>query len=305
MTFVVKILGSNSAVPAFDRNHTSQIVQVNNKYILIDCGEGTQLQMAKYKVKYSKIDYILISHLHGDHYLGLMGLLFTFHLYGRTKPLTVYGPKGLDEIILTQLKHSQSILNYKIDFIQTDPNQPQLIFENQSFTIKSFPLKHRIPCTGFLIKEKQKKRRIDSDKIPEGFTNEQLALIKKGEDIIDESGRIVIKNKDITKPPKKSRSYAYCSDTKYDEDIIPFIKQVDLLYHESTFMKDLEERAQLTFHSTAQQAATIAKKAKVKKLLLGHFSSRYRQLEPLLNEAKSVFSETELAIEGQKFEINC
>lgn len=305
MTFIVKILGSNSAVPAFDRNHTSQLVQLDNRYILIDCGEGTQLQMAKYKVKYGKIDYILISHLHGDHYLGLMGLIFTFNLYGRTKSLKIFGPKGLEEIITLQLKHSDSSLNYKIDFEIVDPTTSSVILDHPKFNVTTIPLQHRIPCTGFIIREKNKKPRLNSDTLPSNITKEQIALVKKGEDILDDSGNIVIKSSEVTLPPKKSRSYAYCSDCKYDEGIIPLIQNVDLLYHESTFLDELADRAALTYHSTAHQAATIAQLAGVEKLILGHFSSRYRLLDDFKKEAKEIFSNTELAEEGKTFEITC
>ena len=303
MTFRLKILGSNAAVAAFNRHQTAQILQVNNKYFLIDCGEGTQLRLGKARVKINSIDHIFISHLHGDHYFGLIGLLSTMHLFGRKKDIFLYCPSGLREIIDLQLSHSETVLNYKINYFFTDLMKDALLFEDKEVIVEKFLLNHRIFCSGFLFREKPKPHKIQKDKIPEGLSIADIALLKKGEDIVDEKGEIKYKNNQLTFPPKHSRSYAYCSDTKYDEDLIPTIYGVDLLYHEATFTKEMQERAETTFHSTAEQAGLIAKNAHVKKLLIGHFSVRYRELDPVLNEAKSAFSESYLAIEGEFIDV--
>ena len=304
MTFRLKILGSNSAAPAFNRNQTAQVLQVNNSYFLIDCGEGTQLRMAKARVKINKISHIFISHMHGDHYFGLIGLVSTMHLFGRKHDLDIFCPSPLEEIINLQLKHSETILNFKINYTFIDQMEDDFLLENRNLTVEKFPLNHQIFCSGFLFREKPKPIRINKSKIPEDFSVTNLGKLKKGEDIYDSEGKLLYKNSDLTLPPKHSRSYAYCSDTKYDEEIIPVIKGVDLLYHEATFTKDMEERADRTYHSTAEQAGLIAKKAETKKLLIGHYSVRYRELEPLLEEARSVFPESYLAIEGNFVDVN-
>ena len=304
MTFRLKILGSNSAAPAFNRNQTAQVLQVNNSYFLIDCGEGTQLRMAKARVKINKISHIFISHLHGDHYFGLIGLISTMHLFGRKHDLDIFCPSPLEEIINLQLKHSETTLNFKINYTFIDQMEDDFLLENRNLTVEKFPLNHQIFCSGFLFREKPKPIRINKSKIPEDFSVANLGKLKKGEDIYDSEGKLLYKNSELTLPPKHSRSYAYCSDTKYDEDIIPVIKGVDLLYHEATFTKDMKERADRTYHSTAEQAGLIAKKAETKKLLIGHYSVRYRELDPLLEEARSVFPESYLAIEGNFVDVS-
>ncbi len=303
MSIIVKILGSNSAAPAHRRHHTSQLVNVEGRYYLIDCGEGTQLQMARFRIKPQRINNIFISHLHGDHYLGLMGLLSTMHLQGRKKGLNLYAPKGLSEIITLQLKYSETVFNYDIKFHAIDTETHKIIHEDDFIKVSTIPLNHRIPCSGFLFEEKPKKRRIDKTKLPDDFTTRNIVRLKHGEDILDNDGNLLFKNGDMTFPPKKSFKYAFCSDTKYDESIIPHIKGVDMLYHESTFTEEHMDRAANTYHSTAKEAATIASKAKVGKLLLGHFSIRYKDLNPILEEAKSVFKNSKLAIEGEEFEL--
>lgn len=299
MTFKLKILGTNAAAPAHNRNQTSQLLVINNYRFLIDCGEGTQMQLSKYNVKLNKIDYIFISHLHGDHFFGLMGLISTMHLFRRSKDLHLYGPQGLSEIITTSLKYSESNLNFKIIFHALDKDTSEQIFENELLTIDTIPLNHGIRCNGFLFKEKPKPRKINKENLPENFSLANMALLKKGMDILDDEGQIIFKNEDLTLPAKKSFSYAYCSDTIFDESIVPYIMKVDLLYHESTFTTDMEDRAKETFHSTAKQAAIIANKAQVSKLMLGHYSIRYKDLQPLLSEAKAIFPETILAKEGE------
>ena len=299
MGFELKILGANSAKPAYNRNQTSQLLTVQNELFLIDCGEGTQLQLSHYKIKVSRIKHIFISHLHGDHFFGLIGLISTMHLQRRATPLNLYGPPGLAEIITMQLKVSGTVLSYPLHFNEINPEKSCRVFENDKITIQTIPLIHRIPCVGFLFREKIKPRRIIKEKIQKEFYLVDMVRLKNGEDIMDENDSVIYKNTDYTLPPKKSRSYAYCSDTRYHEGIISHIKGVDLLYHEATFLSDREQRAEETFHATARQAALIAKKAEVGQLLIGHYSSRYRDITPFEAEAKQVFDNTILAIEGE------
>ena len=303
MSFKIQILGSNSSLPAYGRHHTSQFVQVGNYYFLVDCGEGTQYQVRKYGVKASRINHILISHLHGDHFLGLMGMIYSFHLSGRTKTLNIYGQGGLDQIITTHLQYSNSSLNYKIDFFELDPENYTKIISNSTMEVFSFPLKHRIPCCGFLFKEKKKPRRIISNNIPAELKRSDFSELKKGKHIYDEEGEILFKNEHLTLPPKKSRSYAFCSDTSFDEDLIEYLKGVDLCYHETTFLNEMEKWARKTFHSTTYDAANIALKSKVGKLLIGHFSARYKEIDIFVNECREIFEESYPAIEGQIFDI--
>jgi len=299
--FELTILGTSSAAPTRNRQPTAQVLNVNDRLYLIDCGEATQIQLKRYKIKFSKIDHIFISHLHGDHYLGLLGLISSMHLEGRTSDLHIYGPKGLDEIINIQLKYSQSQLKYAIHFNEVDTEINKVLLSNNQITVSSIPLKHRIPCAGYLFQESQKQRKIRKDKLEEyQIPINQINDIKDGADYITESGEI-IPNDELTLPPAPSRSLAYCSDTAYHEDIIPIIQGVDLLYHEATFMEDLSDRAHETNHSTTIEAGRIAHKAKVKKLIIGHFSARYADLEPLLEETKTVFENSYLAIEGETY----
>ncbi len=304
MSFSIKILGSNSAIPAYGRNHSSQHLTVHNQHYLIDCGEGTQLQLLKCKLKISKINYIFISHLHGDHYLGLQGLLSSMHLLGRTKILELFGPPGTAEIITLQLKYSKTILNYHINFHEILYDSFCQIHEDKLLKVYSIPLKHKIDCAGFLFREKPKPRRIIKEKLPDDLTVKEIVNLKKGMDITDTNGKVKYKNSDLTKEPRPMRSYAYCTDTKYDEGIIPHIKGVDILYHETTFLHENENWAQTTFHSTSKQAGKIATKAEVGKLLIGHFSARYKDLDPFLVEARQEFKNTYLALEGQTFAID-
>lgn len=303
MKFELTILGSSSSTPIFNRNPSAQILNVNEKYILIDCGEATQNQLLHFGLKASRIDQIFISHLHGDHYLGLVGLLSSLHLNGRQKAIDIFGPADLYDIIDMQLKVSQTVLKYPINFKSTNPNAPELLFENWDIIIESFPLDHRIPCTGFKFTEKKRLRKIIKSKIEElSIPIEMIPLIKKGHGFTDKNGRFY-SSEDLTTEADSPKSYAYCSDTICSWNYLKYIKDVDLLYHEATFLHELLPRAEETFHSTALQAAEVALKANAKKLLIGHFSARYRDLEPLLLEAKSVFPETSLAIEGKMFEI--
>lgn len=303
MSFLIKILGSNSAMPAHDRNHTAQLIKIQNQYFLIDCGEGTQMQLVRYKVRFHRINHIFISHLHGDHYFGLIGLLSTMHLQGRKNAIHIYGPKGLSEILLVQFKYTHTVLNYQIIFHALKPDSKEIIYEDQHIEVETIPLDHRIDCTGFLFREKIKPYKLNKETLPKDLSLKQIATLKKGEDIINGDGQIKYHNTALTLGPKKSRTYAYCSDTRYTEDILPQIKNVDVLYHEATFLKEKSDRAADTFHSTAEQAATIAFKANAGKLMLGHFSTRYKDLDPVLDEAKTVFDNTIIAEEGMEIAI--
>lgn len=303
MPFQVTILGSNSAIPAYGRHHTSQYVQVKNKQFLLDCGEATQNQLKRFKLSALKLNAIFISHLHGDHYLGLVGLLSSMHLQGRTKSLALYGPRGLREIITTQFKFSDTTLKYPLDFFPTSGDSDQVIYQNKHVEIFTIPLNHRIACTGFLIKEKPHPIRFNKDKLPKDLSLVQIASLKKGEDVLDEHGNLLHKNSDLTLPPVPQRSYAYCSDTKYMPGLKKQLKNIDLLYHEATFLNENELRASNTYHSTAEQAAELAKNANAKKLLIGHFSARYKDLSPFVEEARKLFPESHLALEGTTFDI--
>ncbi|GAB2633984.1 ribonuclease Z [Belliella aquatica] len=305
MEFEVTILGSNSAIPAHGRNQTAQLVNVGLTSMLIDCGEGTQIQLRRFKLKYSRIENIFISHLHGDHYFGLMGMISTFHLHKRTRLLTIFGPQGLDEIITTQLKHSNTRLNFPLRFVQTNPSEKELILEEKNFKVFSIPLKHRLPCTGFLIQEKPGLLRMNKEMLLEHkISVEAINTLRKGIDFVNETEGITYLVKDFTLPPKPLRSYAFCSDTIYDPvDLVANIQGVSTIYHESTFGDDEALRAKETFHSTAKQAADIARKIGAKKLLLGHFSTRYVDLDPLLEQAKTNFENSFLSEEGLTYSI--
>lgn len=297
------ILGSNSAAFAYGRHHTAQVLKKESKYFLIDCGEGTQIQIKRYKVKLSRIHCVLISHLHGDHYLGLTGLLNTMHLLGRKSKLRVVGPPGLRDIIKLQLRMSHTTLTYPIEFTEWTPNTEEMVYEDNKLTITTIPLDHKIDCSGYLFREKPKPRRIDRNMIPKDLASSEAIMLKKGEDVLDIDGNIKYKNSEVTSSPRKSRSYAFCSDTRFLPDLSEKLKGVDLLYHEASFLEEMTDRAISTKHSTTKEAATVAKDAQVHKLLLGHFSSRYKDLESFLEEAKTVFENSALAIEGETFTI--
>lgn len=261
------------------------------------------MQLMRYQANFHRINHILISHLHGDHYLGLMGLIFTMHLQRRTNDLHLYSHRGLDEIITTQLRHSHSAPSFRIIFHPLENGSRNVIFEDDHLSVETIPLVHKIACSGFLFREKTKPKRIDKTRLPEGLMIRQIAGLKRGEDVLDDNGNLLYKNEQLTLPPRKSRSYAYCSDTAFDERIAEQVKAVDLLYHEATFTADEESKATETRHSTAAQAARIAQLAEVDKLILGHFSARYRDLAPILEEAKNIFPNTALAIEGEEWTV--
>jgi ribonuclease Z len=303
MKFEVTILGSSSATPIYNRNPTSQALNVNDRLYLIDCGEGTQQQMLRFDIKASRIDHIFISHLHGDHYLGLVGLLSSMHLNGRKKELKLFGPEHLLEIINLQLKYSETTLQYPIEFTITNADRAEVIVDNEDVIVETIPLDHRIACTGFLFREKKRQRKLLKDKLEELQVPVQYyTALKKGKDYIAEDGA-VYKNDTLTIDSEQPKAYAYCSDTIFNPQYFQQINNVNLLYHEATFLHNMLDRAGETFHTTALQAAQIAAQTQAKKLLIGHFSARYKNLEELLDEAKSFFPATELAIEGRTFAI--
>lgn len=303
MKFEVTILGSSSATPIYNRNPTAQALNVNDRWYLIDCGEGTQQQMLRFDIKASKIDHIFISHLHGDHYLGLVGLLSSMHLNGRIKPLKLFGPAHLIEIIELQLRYSETTLQYEIEFTITNADRAEVIVENDDVTVETIPLDHRIECTGFLFKEKKRLRKLLKDKLEElGIPVQYFTALKKGKDYVADDGT-VYKNDFLTTDSERPKSYAYCSDTLYNPQYFEQIKGVDLLYHEATFLNEMLDRAKETHHTTALQAGNIAMQTNAQKLLIGHFSARYKTLDDLLLEAQSVFPATQLAIEGKTFAI--
>ena len=301
--FQITILGCGSAIPTTLHNPPSQLVELGNKLYMIDCGEGTQLQMRKFKAQINKLHSVFISHLHGDHIFGLPGLLTTLSLHGRKHDLNIYAHKEIDFLISPLLSFMGHHMTFKVNVIPLNAHSPELLVENESTKITSFPLKHRIETNGFIFEEKESPRHIIREMI--NFYEipvKQIHDIKLGADFVTSRGT-VIKNNILTYPGSPAKRYAYCSDTAYAPEIIPNIKNVDLLYHEATFAETELERAKVTYHSTARQAAEIARDAEVKKLVIGHYSSRYNELGVLLKEASEVFPNTELANEGKIFEL--
>lgn len=301
MSFEVTILGSGAALPTSRRNPTSQYVVCNDRHILIDCGEGTQMQIRRFGVKFQRIQHILISHLHGDHYFGLVGLISTMRLLGRDKDLTIYGPSQLEDIIRSQLEAGETQLDFDIRFVKIDGDRSELVYEDNLIEIHTFPLKHGIPTNGYIIKEKEGERKLLSEKIKgSGLLFEHMHRLKRGEDILTDDGKY-FRNADYTADPKPTRSYAFCSDTLYWERVADSVKGVDLLYHEATFTEKDIERARATYHSTARQAAEIAKRAGARQLIMGHLSARYDQVEVHIQEAKAVFPESTVVEDGSVF----
>ena len=301
--FDVRILGCGSALPTTTRMPSSQLVEMNGKLFMIDCGEGAQLQMRKFGVRMGKLHSIFISHLHGDHLFGLPGLISTFGLLGRTAELTIYAHQEIEHLLNPVLNSFCKNLSYDVRLVLLRRKGYNLIYENKSMQVFSFPLKHRIATSGFLFKEKEKLRHMKPEMI--NYYNipfREINGIKGGADFVTARGEVV-PNEQLTTPPTPPRSYAYCSDTAYDESIVPHIKEVDVLYHEATFQESEIDRAIKTGHSTARQAAEIAGLADVEKLVIGHFSSRYKELDTLLKEAQDVFPNTELAFEGKVIEL--
>ena len=303
MTFELTILGSSSAIPTSKRNLTAHVLNVHERFFLIDCGEGTQLQLRKNKIKFGKIDHIFISHLHGDNIFGLFGLISTFNLLNRNKDLHIYAHPELENILNRHIEYFERALSYKIIYHYVNPKINEIIYKDKKLTVETIPLKHRIPTCGFLFRETPHLRNLRKN-VVEVF-NIPISIIRniqKGKDFINEDGETILNSK-LTLPPYKSRSYAYCTDTAYSEKIIPIIENVDLLFHEATLAKNMKKQAKQTFHSTTTDAATIAQKAKVKKLIIGHFSARYKDVDPLVNEAKEIFQNTFSAEDGEKHSV--
>ncbi len=300
----LNILGCHSATPRSTTFPSAHVLEIANENILIDAGEGMQIQLRKYRHKFNKIRHIFISHLHGDHFYGLVGFLSTLRLLGREKEVYIHAPVGLKEIVELQFRLTQTDINYPLRFHELSANQSEVILETDKFVVSNIPLKHRVYTNGFLFKEQEALRKLNMEAIelhPEIGTWAYYNL-KKGKDFIREDGSL-ISNQELTLPPPKPKSFAYCSDTSYFPEIVPIIKGVDLLYHEATFLETDADLAARTMHSTAKQAAKIAKKAQVKQLVLGHFSSRYKDESKFKIEAAEIFKKVEIATEGKTFEI--
>ncbi|MCE5347751.1 MAG: ribonuclease Z [Bacteroidales bacterium] len=299
----VTVLGSSSALPTSERYPSAHVLNAHERFFLIDCGEGTQMQMRKNKIRFGKINHIFISHLHGDHVFGLYGLLSTFSLMGRKSPLHLFAPENFQSILKSHLIDFDIHLSYDIDFVPLSGKNPLQILNNKYITVTSFPLKHRIPAFGFIFREKLTDRNIKKESIVKfQIPVVRIPAIKKGEDFVTSEG-IIIKNDDITLPPPEPLSYAYCSDTKYFKKLSSFVKGVSLLYHEATFDGTKEELAKVTGHSTTLDAAKIALEAEAGGLLIGHFSARYKDISYLVNEAKTIFPRTFAAIDGKSFDV--
>ncbi|PZD79240.1 ribonuclease Z [Mesonia sp. K7] len=295
----VHILGCYSATPQTNHHPTAQVLNIANHLFLIDCGEGTQVQLRKQRIKFNQIKHIFISHLHGDHFFGLIGLISTFNLLGRQADLTIYGPKGIKEIIALQLKLSKSWTSFNLFFKELNSKTSELIFEDERVTVKTIPLKHRVYTNGFLFEEKPGDRKLLIGKALEyNIDKAYYRSIKKGKDVVLDDGSVV-PNHLLTDEPKPTKSYAFCSDTFYHPEIIPLINGVNALYHEATFLESHKHLCKDTRHSTAKEAAMIAKAAKVKKLILGHYSTRYGNIKSFQEEAKTVFDHVELADDGK------
>ncbi|KGL63922.1 ribonuclease Z [Polaribacter sp. Hel1_85] len=304
MSISLTILGCHSATPRVNAFPTSQYLEINNSHFLIDCGEGTQRQMRKYKVGFSKINHIFISHLHGDHFYGLVGLLSTYGMLNREKELHIYGPKGIKEVTLLQLKVSKSYAKYNMIFHELTSKKSELIFEDDKVSVKTIPLTHRVYTNGYLFTEKEKPRKLNMLNIsgyPE-IDKADFLNIKAGRDVVLSSGEI-ISNKALTLDPPKTLSFAFCSDTSYKPDIVPIIENADLLYHEATFLSDREDLAKKTKHATSKQAAEIAKAANVNQLVIGHYSGRYKDISLFKKEAQETFENTALAEPGKVFTV--
>lgn len=298
------ILGCYAATPRTLTNPTAQVLEMKNRMFLIDCGEGTQVQLRKHKIRFTKINHIFLSHLHGDHFYGLIGLISTFSLLGRKNDLHIYGPKGVKQVTLLQLKISASWTSFNLYFHELESDEPQLIFEDDKVSVTTIPLKHRVYTNGFLFREKPDYRKLNVEAVNQyGIETCYYHKIKAGGDITLDDGR-VIPNSELTFDPVPAKSYAFCSDTMYNEDIVPLIQNVDVLYHESTFLDSEEHLCEKTMHSTAKQAASIANSANVKHLVLGHFSTRYGSIEMFKEEAQTVFPNIHLADDGKIFEFN-
>ncbi|MFY0603470.1 MAG: ribonuclease Z [Flavobacteriaceae bacterium] len=304
MNLKLTILGCHSATPRVNAHPTAQYLEINNRHFLIDCGEGTQRQMRKHKVGFSKINHIFISHLHGDHFFGLIGLISTFGILNRERELHIYGPTGIKEVTQLQLKVSKTYSNFNLVFHELTSKESELIFEDEKVIVHTIPLNHRVYTNGFLFSEKKGLRKLNIDAIKhiKEIDTCDYQSLKVGKDFALSNGE-VISNDILTFNPPKPKSYAFCSDTSFKPDIVPIIENVELLYHEATFLTDREDLAKKTKHSTAKQAAEIAKMANVKSLVIGHYSSRYKDIEAFKNEAELIFQPVHLAEEGREFSV--
>jgi len=304
MSLNLTILGCHSATPRVNAHPTSQYLEINNRHFLIDCGEGTQRQMRKYKIGFSKINHIFISHLHGDHFFGLIGLISTMGILNRDKELHIFGPKGIKEITTLQLRLSKSYSKFDIIFHELTSKESELIFEDENVIVKTIPLTHRVYTNGYLFTEKEKPRKLNLENVQQYPEIETCDYhnIKAGKNYVLENGE-VIENDELTLPSPPSKSFAFCSDTSYKPDIVPLIKNVDLLYHETTFLSDREDLATKTRHSTAKQAAQIADLANAKKLIIGHYSSRYTNIDLFKKEAQETFKNVVLAVAGKNISL--
>lgn len=302
MSFNITVLGSSSALPTSKKFPSAHVVNIHERFFLIDCGEGTQIQLRKYKIKFSKINRIFITHLHGDHYFGLFGLISSFALLGRVNDLHIYSPGDLEKIVYTVLNKKD--IPFSLFFHRIHLNNSVTIYETKAMRVRAFPLNHRIETYGYLFEEKPKERNIIKEKIKEyKLSVKDILNIKAGNDHIDKSGKTISKEK-LSTAPYKSRSFAYCTDTAYDEKIANYVKDVDILYHEATFTDDLKDIAELTKHSTAKQAGKIALLAHAKQLIIGHFSSRYKEYDKHLHEAQQIFPNTIAVEDGDQFIID-
>lgn len=304
MSLNLTILGCHSATPRVNAHPTSQYLEINNRHFLIDCGEGTQRQMRKYKIGFSKINHIFISHLHGDHFFGLIGLISTMGILNRDKELHIFGPKGIKEITTLQLRLSKSYSKFDIIFHELTSKESELIFEDENVIVKTIPLTHRVYTNGYLFTEKEKPRKLNLENVQQYPEIETCDYhnIKAGKNYVLENGE-VIENDELTLPSPASKSFAFCSDTSYKPDIVPLIKNVDLLYHETTFLSDREDLATKTRHSTAKQAAQIADLANAKQLVIGHYSSRYTNIDLFKKEAQETFKNVVLAVAGKNISL--
>lgn len=304
MSFSLTILGSSSALPKPDRFTTAHVLNAHERFFLIDCGEGTQIQLRRFKIRFGRIHNIFITHLHGDHFFGLPGILSSFNLMGRKVPLNVYGPDKLEQIIMGLYETMGEKLNYEVIFNTINFSKPELILDTDKLSVTSVPLKHKIPSVGYIFREKEKLRKISGDLVDElGLGVKEIISLKSGQDVIRTDGT-VFKSAELTSSAPDPSSYAFISDTRYSEVIVPLIQGVDLLYHEATYLDEMKRRAKETGHSTAAEAAKIAKLAGVGKLIIGHFSARYKNSLPLLKEARDIFPETIAAEDGLCIDVN-
>ncbi len=303
MPFKITILGSSSAIPTTKRSLTAHLINHDERFFLVDCGEGTQLQLRRYKIRFSRINHIFISHLHGDHVFGLFGLLSTFSLLGRKVPLHLYAHPNLEKLLQHHFNFFNEKLSFEIIYHPINSKVSELIYDDKKLTVTTIPLRHRVPCVGFLFKEKQKPNNIIKEKIQQyNLTIKDIIAIKEGADFITSDGQI-IPNSELTIPAPPTRSYAYCTDTRVIEKNITLLENIDVLYHETTFLDEDKDLARATYHSSVSDVANLAKEAKIKKLVIGHFSTRYKNEIQFLEQAQKIFPDTILAEDGLTIEI--